>query len=194
MRPRVYLAGPDVFFPEPEKWAARKQEICARHGLTGVSPLDEYPNEPPEWAALPLWRKLSARNEAHIRSCQALIANLTPFRGPSADVGTVFEVGFARALGLPLFGYAHASQGFLERTLAFLGAEAKSGPNGSWLDGDGFLVEDFGRFDNLMIEGGIAGAGGTLDQDGTPAWNDLALFERAAVNAAARLRTSPSAG
>ena len=64
---------------------------------------------PAEWASFPFWRKIAMRNETHIRSCQAVIANLTPFRGPSADVGTVYEVGFARALGLLIFGVAWAS-------------------------------------------------------------------------------------
>src|SRR4029077_1246927 len=97
-------------------------------GLAGVSPLDDLPDEPTEWEGLPFWRRIAIRNEAHIRSCQALIANLTPFRGPSADVGTVYEVGFARALGLKLFGYSTTTELFLPRTLKALGdaAEARS--------------------------------------------------------------------
>src|SRR5476651_1766146 len=132
MPPRVYLAGPDVFFPEPASWAAGKKSICERHGLTGISPLDELPEEPAGWAAFPFWRKISLRNEAHIRSCQGLIANLTPFRGPSADVGTVYEVGFARALGLKIFGYATTTELFFTRTLAGLGDTAHVRPDGSW--------------------------------------------------------------
>jgi nucleoside 2-deoxyribosyltransferase len=54
----------------------------------------------------------------------AIIANLTPFRGPSADVGTVYEVGFARALGLKIFGYATTATAFLDRTLAYVGPAA----------------------------------------------------------------------
>ena len=68
-------------FPQPEAWAARKKAICARYGLTGVSPLDDLTEEPADWAALPFWRQIAMRNEAHIRSCRAVIANLTPFRG-----------------------------------------------------------------------------------------------------------------
>ena len=81
--------------------------------MIGVTPLDDVPDEPAEWGALPLWRRIALRNEAHIKSCQGLIANLTPFRGPSADVGTVYEVGFARALGLAIFGYATTTEPFL---------------------------------------------------------------------------------
>lgn len=189
MPPRVYLAGPDVFFPEPELWAAGKKAICDRHGLIGVSPLDEFPGDPAEWAEFPFWRKIAMRNEAHIRSCQGLIANLTPFRGPSADVGTVYEVGFARALGLAIFGYATTTERFLPRTLKALGNAAKARQDGSWHDGDGLLVEQFGLFDNLMIEGGIAGSGGVLTAGDAGRWDDLSLFERCVQATAERLRS-----
>ena len=38
-------------------------------------------------AAAEGWLATYLRNEAHIRGSDALIANLTPFRGPSADPG-----------------------------------------------------------------------------------------------------------
>lgn len=184
---RVYLAGPDVFLPAPEAWAARKQAVCAQHGLTGVTPFDPLADEPSEWAALPDWRRIALRNEAHIRSCVAVIANLTPFRGPSADVGTVYEVGFARALGLPVFGYACVAAAFQERTLAAHAAVVDA--DGLWRDGDGMLVEPFGLFDNLMIEGGVLASGGVLLAEETrDRWRDLAVFERCVAGAAMRLR------
>ena len=187
MPQRIYLAGPDVFFPEPEQWVQSKKTICNRYGLTGVSPLDDLPNEPAEWAAFPFWRKIAHRNEAHIRSCQALIANLTPFRGPSADVGTVYEVGFARALGLKIFGYATTTELFLSRTLAGLGDTAHVRPDGSWQDGEGLLVEQFGLFDNLMIEGAIIGSDGVLLTGDANRWGDLGLFERCVAAAAKQI-------
>lgn len=187
MNPRVYLAGPDVFFPEPELWAERKKAICGKHGLIGVSPLDEPPTEPAEWAGFPFWRKIAMRNELHIKSCQGLIANLTPFRGPSADAGTIYEIGFARALGLKIFGYATTTDLFLPRTLTALGDAAQAGPNGSWLDADGLLIEQFGLFDNLMIEGGVTGSGGVLITGDADRWGDLSLFERCVQAAAEQL-------
>ena len=36
----IYLAGPDVFLPDAIEVGRRKIEICARHGVTGVYPLD----------------------------------------------------------------------------------------------------------------------------------------------------------
>jgi nucleoside 2-deoxyribosyltransferase len=192
---RVYLAGPDVFLPAPQDWGRRKQAICARFGLAGVTPLDTLPDEPPAWSALPEWQRIALRNEAHIRTCDAVIANLTPFRGPSADAGTVFEVGFARALGRPVFGYATVAEPFLHRTLAHVGAGVRRDADGAHWDADGLLVEQFGLFDNLMIEGAITASGGTLVvQACAPAdrWSDLAVFERCVRLAAERLRAAPA--
>jgi nucleoside 2-deoxyribosyltransferase len=174
---RVYLAGPDVFLPNAIAWLERKKAVCAGYQLAGVSPLDAFADEPADWIGLPDWRRIALRNEAHIRGCVAIIANLTPFRGASADAGTVYEVGFARALGLKVFGYATVKAPFLDRTLSLVGG-GKQAPDGSWWDPDGLLVEQFGLFDNLMIEGGITGSGGTLINEDQNRWNDLSVFER----------------
>jgi nucleoside 2-deoxyribosyltransferase len=180
---RAYLACPDIFLPEARQWVERKKTICARHGLIGISPFDALPDEPPDWAVLPKWRRIALRNEALIRSCDVMIANLTPFRGPSADVGTVYEVAFMRAIGRPVFGYATTASGFTERTLGFAGGQggAVTGTDGSFRDAQGMLIEQFGLFDNLMIEGGILASGGRLVVGEIAAehrWTDLSVFER----------------
>lgn len=182
---RVYLAGPDVFLPDPLAWMQRKKAICAGVHLIGVSPLDELPNEPVDWLDLPEWQRIALRNEAHIRSCAAIIANLTPFRGPSADVGTVYEVGFARGLGLKLFGYATVAAGLLDRTLSSVGGRQQA--DGSWRDADGLLVEQFGLFDNLMIEAGISDSGGALVRADQDRWRDLSVFEHCVQVAAQKM-------
>jgi nucleoside 2-deoxyribosyltransferase len=189
MAMRVYLAGPDVFLPEPTARAAALKQVCARHGLEGVSPLDEPPGEPACWGGLPEPHRIARRNQALIRSCQALIANLTPFRGPSADVGTAFEVGFAAALGLSVFGWSNDPRPFAGRTLAFLGANASPAAPG-WRDAEGLWVEDFSLIDNLMIEGAIVASGGALMLGAVAEgarWRDLDAFT-GAVAALARLR------
>ena len=38
--PRIYLAGPMVFYPDPETTFRRMKAICRLHGLIGISPLD----------------------------------------------------------------------------------------------------------------------------------------------------------
>ena len=179
---RVYLAGPDVFLPDPLARAAALKAVCARHGLVGVSPLDGLVGGDPEaWGELSEAFRIARRNEAHIAGCDALIANLTPFRGPSADAGTVFELGFMRALERPVFGWSNSAADFVARSRAFCGAEAR--------DGEGLLLEDFaGLADNLMIDGAIAASGGVLvrlDVAQAEAWRELGAFE-ACVEAAAR--------
>src|SRR3954454_17202211 len=184
---RLYLAGPEVFLADAADIAAAKRAICAAQGLTGVFPLEPPPLEPDP--ALPEWRRIYQANEAHIRSCDALVANLTPFRGPSADVGTVYELGFMRALGRPVFGYSNVARRFGGRVLAALGGQARRRADGIWEDAEGMAVEEFDRHDNLMLEGGIAAAGGTFEVQDVPEalrWQDLAAFARC-VAAAGRV-------
>jgi len=56
--PRIYLAGPDVFLPDPLGFAERKKALCSEAGLEGVFPLDaglnldEIPSSPDEADAL----------------------------------------------------------------------------------------------------------------------------------------------
>ena len=182
---RVYLAGPDVFLPAPERRGAALKSVLAAYGLVGVFPLDPppFPLDPaasawtnPDLAPdLAEAYRIAATNEAHIASCQALIAHLTPFRGPSADAGTVFELGFARARGLRLWGWSNVATAFATRSRAWAG--------GGMRDRAGMAIEDFGARDNLMIEGAIAAAGGRIEVENVaPArlWTDLAALRRAA--------------
>ncbi|MFC7474520.1 nucleoside 2-deoxyribosyltransferase [Dankookia sp. GCM10030260] len=189
---RIYLAGPEVFLADADRIAAAKRAVCAAHGLTGVFPLEPPPQAPDP--ALPDWLRIYWANEAHIRGCDALVANLTPFRGISADAGTVYELGFMRALGRPVFGYSNVARRFGARTLAALGGTARRRPDGAWEDAEGMAIEEFDRHDNLMLEGGIAAAGGTFEAAEIPEaarWRDLAAFGRCVAAAARALGAQP---
>ena len=145
-RPRIYLAGPEVFMPNAKEIGAAKAALCAAAGCVGAFPLDASLDltglTPLEQARL-----ISLSNEDLMRGCDALIANLTPFRGVSMDSGTAFEVGFMRALGRPVFGYTNITGSYRQRADAF-----RLLPD--WRDGDSeeFMVEDFGLAENLMID------------------------------------------
>ena len=146
---RIYLAGPEVFLPDPHAAAAEKKRICAEHGFEGVFPLDadlDLSALAPEEAGV----RISRANEELMRSSDALIANMTPFRSPSMDVGTAYEMGFARALGLPVVGYTNVVLLFADRV-------AKALP-----EGDGMAVEDFALGDNLMLDGAVIQSGFTV--------------------------------
>lgn len=176
---KVYLAGPDVFLPDALALAERKRAICAAHGLTGIFPVDAHPAHA-EQAGLPRWLWIYRRNEADMRAADAVIANLTPFRGPSADAGTVYEVGFMRALGRRVLGYSNVAAAFDARTVLFLGPAGRLDAEGRWRDAADMAVEAFGLGDNLMIDGGIAAAGGVFIRQDVPEaerWRDLTAFE-----------------
>jgi nucleoside 2-deoxyribosyltransferase len=146
---RCYLAGPDVFHPEMPALAAGKRDLCARHGLQGCFPLDnaaDLSKLSGRAAALAIYRA----NIRLIESCDLLIANLTPFRGVSADPGTVFELGYMAALGKPVAAYSLAHDSYLERVR---GAGWMTNVTGR--DRDGQEVEDFGLGDNLMLAGAL---------------------------------------
>lgn len=46
-----------------------------------------------------------------------MIANLTPFRGASADAGTLVELGWFLGRGRPIFGYSNSATPFAARAL-----------------------------------------------------------------------------
>jgi nucleoside 2-deoxyribosyltransferase/GNAT superfamily N-acetyltransferase len=178
----VYLAGPEVFLPDARGAGARLKEICLKEGLDAHFPLD---------GGLADARAIAAANEALIRRCDGVLANLTPFRGPSADPGTVYEIGYARALGKPIVGYTEASDTFAQRTAAWLeglGAPARLRPDGALADADGMAIESFDLIDNLMIPSGIVDGGGAILTPRDAAAAGRSLAECAAERLAALLR------
>src|SRR3978361_516193 len=98
----IYLAGPDVFLPDAVEIGKRKAEICAAHGLTGLYPLDNAVDLAVRDASLEIFNG----NEAMMEAADAIIANLTPFRGPGADAGTVYELGYMAGRGKLCLGYS----------------------------------------------------------------------------------------
>ena len=191
MSRRVYLAGPDVFLANAREIGAAKRAICARHGLIGVFPADEEDACDP---ALPLSEQglaISRAMERAMRGCDAMIINLTPFRGPSADVGSAYELGFMRALGRPVFAYSNDARPFHDRVAASCGGALRRRPTGEHEDPDGMAVEPFGLYDNLMLVGGVAASGGSLVTATVPLaerYISLAAFVRCVEHAAVALR------
>jgi nucleoside 2-deoxyribosyltransferase len=183
-KPRVYLAGPDVFLRNPLHMGELKKALCNENGLEGVFPYDaevETVNGSRKETGL----KISAANEKLIRSCQAIIANITPFRGISADVGTVYEMGFARAIGLKVFAYTNVKTTFTQRNIAVFGNKLMRDENGYLRDENDMGVEEWELMDNLMLEGGIYASGGRLIVEEAPVdqvFTYLGGFEKCLVH------------
>src|SRR5438477_9997589 len=135
---KIYLAGPDVFLPDALDIGQRKREICTRHGVTGPYPLDNVIDLTAADASLRIFKG----NEAMMDAADAIIANLTPFRGPGADAGTVYELGYMAGRGKLLFAYSNDAAIYAER-VARTHKLTKS-QVGHLSDGVGLTVEDFG--------------------------------------------------
>jgi len=140
----IYLAGFDVFRPDSLAHGEWLKLQCRRHGFEGLYPHDNQAPEGLPARALAQW--IYEANTAMIRQADAVMANLNPFRGAEPDSGTAFEVGYAIALGKPVWAYVdHADP--LVRRLAV--ARADDPPR--HVDAQGYTVEDFGLSLNLML-------------------------------------------
>ena len=177
---QVYLAGPDVFLPDAQLHAREKIAICARYGLVGHAPAEAVPLPGED-----LWRGIFLADLAMMEACDAIIANLTPFRGASADAGTLIELGWFLGRGRKLFGYSNSALPFPARSTAQRRAAPDPLP--------GLAEESFGLADNLMIPGALEHGGGqpiTLPPDGVSRRFDaLDIFEMCVAQAATALHS-----
>jgi nucleoside 2-deoxyribosyltransferase len=180
----IYLAGPDVFLPDAVEIGRRKVAICKAHGVSGLYPLDNKVDLGAPDASLQIFKG----NEAMIDEADAIIANLTPFRGPGADPGTAWELGAMAARRKFCLGYSNDPSVYADRVKRFTEVTTH---DGHLIDSDGLTVEDFGLNDNLMMIH-------ALDLYGCPLvtpqhmpddiWHDLIAFEMCVRLAATRAR------
>lgn len=141
---RIYLAGPDVFFPEPLELARAHRAVLAPFGLEGVFPLD---NQIQATSPRAMAREIFEANCRLIDACDGVLANMMPFRGPSTDVGTAWEIGYAHALKKPVVGYAED----LSEYRAKVFAAGHSASAEATHDACGHAIEHFELTDNLML-------------------------------------------
>ncbi|HVE23183.1 MAG TPA: nucleoside 2-deoxyribosyltransferase [Acidocella sp.] len=177
---QIYLAGPDVFLRDALDHARAKIAICARYGLVGHAPAEAAPLPNDD-----AWRGIFLADLAMMEACDAIIANLTPFRGASADAGTLVELGWFLGRGRKLFGYSNSALLFPARSAAQRQAVPDPLP--------GLAEESFGLADNLMIPGAVEHDSGlpiTLPPDGlSRPFDALDIFEICVAQAASALRS-----
>ncbi len=136
---KIYLAGPDVFLPDAIDIGRRKVAICASYGLTGLYPLDNEVDR----SAGEVPRNIFKGCEAMMDAADAIIANLTPFRGPGADPGTTYELGYMAARGKLCLGYCNDPTIYVDRVRQFTDVHPQ---DGRLIDAEGLTVEDFGLY------------------------------------------------
>jgi len=189
MTKKVYLAGPEVFLPNAREILDRKAALAREAGLLPLSPGDlEIPqtNSKRERAAA-----INAVDEKMMMQADAIIANLTPFRGIAADTGTAFELGFMCASGKPVFAYTNVARDHSGRVSDLYGGAVAYDAEGRLRDPNGIAIEDFGLADNLMLHAGIERRGGVLvigDAPPDALYTDLAAFKTCLAIAVEKLR------
>lgn len=147
----IYLAGPDPWFPEPEAHDLKKRALCQSAGFRALTPLDNQPMESERSEVMA--RELYADTAQRLRQADALIANLTPWRGADCEPATAFACGFMAALGKPVFAYMNVAEeaeaDYRERVDRAFGATPDEA--GVWRDMEGAEIEDFGLPESLML-------------------------------------------
>ncbi|MHD0644788.1 nucleoside 2-deoxyribosyltransferase [Pseudomonas aeruginosa] len=149
--PRVYLAGFDVFLPDPIERGNYLKGLCEEHGLEGLYPMDNaFPagmnkHDTAAWIA--------KANIEMIKSADCVLANLGDFRGQEPDSGTCFEFGMAIALGKPVWAYTPDLRPLIEQV-----------NSGASVCQKGFSVEDFDLPRNLMMACTWAGVSLTAEE------------------------------
>jgi nucleoside 2-deoxyribosyltransferase len=154
VRLRIYLAGPDVFLPDARRVGEEKKRLCEELGFVGLFPFDNEESIGAEAA------RIFRANCALLKAADIGLFNLTPFRGPSADPGTVFELGFMFAERKPVYGYSSSEERYRERVSAAFGPMREL--DGQPRDREGHVVENFDLGDNLMIVRAIEDSGGVF--------------------------------
>ena len=149
-RPVIYLAGPEVFLSNAAEIGQRKIAMCRERGFDARFPLVPLADLPPGTAE-ERGHEVFERCLDMLCECDLLIANMTPFRGVSMDVGTAVEMAYMFAKGGrqgnggPVFGYTNVIEDY-----------------GARVSRDSLHVESFGFADNVMCEGLVWKSGGTV--------------------------------
>lgn len=171
----VYLAGPEVFLPEPIKAGElakdKIQQLNVENEwpfrLEGLYPLDnEIPDFKPDVdTGLRIYQaNIELMDQAHF-----IAANMIRFRGPSMDVGTAFEMGYVLGLGKPVFAYYEATPFYGQPEEPGIYAERveayyKTADDGH-TDVHGQSIENFQMADNLMMIGSLHSGSGEIAPD-----------------------------
>jgi nucleoside 2-deoxyribosyltransferase len=153
---KLYLTGPAVLHPDAQAISVRLKAFCRSCGFEGFWAGDDRDTSS---------QMIFVATREAIRRVDAVIADIGPFRGPHADVGTAFQIGLAYQAGIPVFAHTGAFRPNAEMDAVplidriWFGEYAprenrryfKAGEDGRWRDKDGFEVENFGHAECAMI-------------------------------------------
>ncbi|NBC33455.1 MAG: hypothetical protein GVY13_12335 [Alphaproteobacteria bacterium] len=193
MQKLAYLAGPEVFLPNAAEIGQEKIDICKKYNICGLFPifeldLNHFATAAPDRKEVAL--RIFRHNLQLMNRADFIIANMTPFRGPSIDPGTAFEIGYMHALHAEnadkrIFLYSNVDRTYLERF---------DDDTGNAVDDLGMEIEDFGLRDNLMIHCAALVSRTEVkvhDAAEDQRFTDLTAFRACVIEAAALWQTVP---
>ena len=175
---KLYIAGPEVFLPNAREQMDRKAALVRQYGFVPLCPGDL--DIPPQKTKKAFGLAISKVNEGMMNDADGIIANLTPFRGEWADVGTVFELGDLCARGKLVAAYSNGADDHYQRLLRYSDGQITEGSDGYRRGPDGLSLEDFEMADNLMLDGGVERRRGVVATHQAAAgelYTDLTAFE-----------------
>jgi len=165
VRPVVYLAGPLALAKDAKHIGHGLRMLCWEHGLDALWPSERYLYHPDEvsFDGNPIdVAEISHRSVfLHIEAAAAVIADISPFRGPQMDPTTAFEIGVAAAWKKPVFAWTSAQVPasrrpghrrpslFFERV--FASGDARRARDGHWRDEQGDLIENLELVESAPI-------------------------------------------
>ena len=142
---KIYIAGFDVFEPDSIEIGKKFVKLCEEYGFIGLYPLDNVIdfNQEKNKIAQDIYKA----NVNLINQSDIVIANINAFRGKEADSGTIWECGYASALGKKVYCYMKEKQNYID---TFNKNEIKI-IEGIKVDLENRVIEDFDYSINLMI-------------------------------------------
>lgn len=144
--PVVYLAGFERYDTNAQEIYNRMKEICAKHGLYALCPLDKALGVEPLVSDDPYTQAYHQFDhyQQHVRNCDLILANLNDYHGFEPNDDVAFECGMAFQLGKKLFGY-------LKDLKPMVAKIPNDGNAEDPRDINGLNVEDFESPLNLMF-------------------------------------------
>ena len=142
---KIYIAGPDVFEPDSIEIGKTLVELCTKYGYEGLYPLDNVVDF--SQSKHKIAQDIFDANVSMIKKADIIIANLNQFRGKEADSGTVWECGFAHALGKEVYAYMDDTSDYIDT----FNSDEKFHMDGYICDNRKRLIEDFNYPVNLML-------------------------------------------
>jgi len=147
---KVYLAGPEVFDTKAKKIGKVLVKACKKKGLRGLYPLDNKITGCTSKAELS--RAIYLANKKMIDDADYVIANINQWRGQEPDSGTVWEIGYAVALGKPVYAYIDdPKKSYLDRMDSNDVFYSDHRNPDEYLDSNDKIIEHFDNPVNLMI-------------------------------------------